>query len=260
MTDKNEKEKQTSSCCSSKKEIPIVPIAKESSCCSGENTTIKEDITKETSSCCSSKKEIPIIPITKETSCCSSNNDSTKIENSSSCCSSELALEKEQTKSNSSCCSDNSCEDPSPSLDTQKILGDGVQTYLVEGMDCGACALTIEKHLQNVSGVKEVRVNFANGKMHIRHDRDMDDIIKEVSNAGFGASLAGARKGSAPVQKAKNTTLILSGFIFSFRGLGEVLQAYHLFLLLFSMRRVSVLGVISLLKVPFMQLEVNHLI
>ncbi|GAE42368.1 heavy metal translocating P-type ATPase [Bacillus mycoides] len=211
MTDKNEKEKQTSSCCSSKKEIPIVPIAKESSCCSGENTTIKEDITKETSSCCSSKKEIPIIPITKETSCCSSNNDSTKIENSSSCCSSELALEKEQTKSNSSCCSDNSCEDPSPSLDTQKILGDGVQTYLVEGMDCGACALTIEKHLQNVSGVKEVRVNFANGKMHIRHDRDMDDIIKEVSNAGFGASLAGARKGSAPVQKAKNTTLILSG-------------------------------------------------
>ncbi|EOO77545.1 heavy metal translocating P-type ATPase [Bacillus cereus VD021] len=211
MTDKNEKEKQTSSCCSSKKEIPIVPIAKESSCCSGENTTIKEDITKETSSCCSSKKEIPIIPITKETSCCSSNNDSTKIENSSSCCSSELALEKEQTKSNSSCCSDNSCEDPSPSLDTQKILGDGVQTYLVEGMDCGACALTIEKHLQNVSGVKEVRVNFATGKMHIRHDRDMDDIIKEVSNAGFGASLAGARKGSAPVQKAKNTTLILSG-------------------------------------------------
>ncbi|HDR4422759.1 TPA: cadmium-translocating P-type ATPase [Bacillus cereus] len=204
MINKNEKEKQTSSCCSSKKEIPIVPIVKETSCCSTEKEI-------EASSCCSSKKEIPIIPITKETSCCSSNNDSIKTENSSSCCSSELALEKEQPKSKSSCCSDNSCEDPSPPIDAQKILGDGVQTYLVDGMDCGACALTIEKHLQNVSGVEEVRVNFATGKMHIRHDRDVDDIIKEVSNAGFGASLAGARRGSAPVQKAKNTTLILSG-------------------------------------------------
>ncbi|MED3078098.1 heavy metal translocating P-type ATPase [Bacillus wiedmannii] len=211
MTNKNEKEKQTSSCCSSKKEIPVVSIAKKTSCCSTENKTIKEEIPKEPSSCCSSNKEIPVVPITKETSCCSSNNDSIKTENSSSCCSSELALEKEQTTSKSSCCSDNSCEDASPTRATQKIVGDSVQTYVVDGMDCGACALTIEKHLQNVSGVEEVRVNFATGKMHIRHDRDVDDIIKEVSNAGFGASLAGARRGSAPVQKAKNTTLILSG-------------------------------------------------
>ncbi|PEO22641.1 heavy metal translocating P-type ATPase [Bacillus wiedmannii] len=211
MTNKNEKEKQTSSCCSSKKEIPVVSIAKKTSCCSTENKTIKEEIPKEPSSCCSSNKEIPVVPITKETSCCSSNNDSIKTENSSSCCSSELALEKEQTTSKSSCCSDNSCEDASPPRATQKIVGDSVQTYVVDGMDCGACALTIEKHLQNVSGVEEVRVNFATGKMHIRHDRDVDDIIKEVSNAGFGASLAGARRGSAPVQKAKNTTLILSG-------------------------------------------------
>ncbi|OUB89509.1 heavy metal translocating P-type ATPase [Bacillus wiedmannii] len=211
MTNKNEKEKQTSSCCSSKKEIPVVSIAKKTSCCSTENKTIKEEIPKEPSSCCSSNKEIPVVPITKETSCCSSNNDSIKTENSSSCCSSELALEKEQTTSKSSCCSDNSCEDASPTRATQKIVGDSVQTYVVDGMDCGVCALTIEKHLQNVSGVEEVRVNFATGKMHIRHDRDVDDIIKEVSNAGFGASLAGARRGSAPVQKAKNTTLILSG-------------------------------------------------
>ncbi|MDM5239764.1 cation-translocating P-type ATPase [Bacillus cereus] len=210
-TKKEEIKKETSSCCSSKKEVSIVPIAKETSCCSSEDET-GEKTKKETSPCCSSKKEIPITPITKETSCCSSNTDSIKTKNSSSCCSSELALEEQtNSNSNSSCCSDSSCEDPSPFLDTRKISGDGVQTYLVEGMDCGACALTIEKHLQNVSGVEEVRVNFATGKMHIRHDRDVDDIIKEVSNAGFGASLAGNRRGSAPVQKTKNTTLILSG-------------------------------------------------
>ena len=70
-------------------------------------------------------------------------------------------------------------------------------------MDCGACALTIEKHLQNVPGVEEVRVNFATGKMHIRHERDVEEIIKQVSNAGFGASLAGTRRESAPVSKSK---------------------------------------------------------
>ena len=105
------------------------------------------------------------------------------------CCSSFATPKEEVTPKASSCCSDSSCEDTLP-RDTPKITGDGVQTYLVGGMDCGACALTIEKHLQNVSGVQEVHVNFATGKMHIRHDRSADDIIKEISNAGFEAILS----------------------------------------------------------------------
>ena len=191
-----------------------MPIVKNTSCCNGETKTEKEKTTKETSSCCSSKTEIPIIPITKETSCCSSNNNSIKTE---TCCSAELALQKESMTSKSSCCSDSSCEDPSPLLNTQKISGDGVQTYLVEGMDCGACALTIEKHLHNVSGVEEVRVNFATGKMHIRHDRNVDDIIKEVSNAGFEATLAGARRGINTCFKIKKYNFDSLRIIFSFR-------------------------------------------
>ncbi|EOP98670.1 heavy metal translocating P-type ATPase [Bacillus cereus] len=216
-------QKENSSCCSSKKEIPIVPVAKKDSCCSSEKDTVKIEKTKETTSCCSSKKEIPIVPVAKKDSFCSSNTDTVKTENNSSasccgpkpekvasCCSSTSAIQKEKVTSETSCCSDSSCEAPSP-RDNQKVTGDGVQTYVVDGMDCGACALTIEKHLQNVSGVEEVRVNFATGKMQIRHNRNADDIIKEVSNAGFEASLAGTRRGAAPVSKSKNTTLILSG-------------------------------------------------
>ncbi|PFC44907.1 heavy metal translocating P-type ATPase [Bacillus thuringiensis] len=217
-------QKENSSCCSSKKEIPIVPVAtKEASCCSSDKDTVEIEKTKETNSCCSSKKEIPIVPIAKKDSCCSSNTDTAKTVNTSSasccepkpekessCCSSASAIQIEEVTSETSCCSDSSCESPSP-RDNQKVTGDGVQTYVVDGMDCGACALTIEKHLQNVSGVEEVRVNFATGKMQIRHNRNADDIIKEVSNAGFEASLAGTRRGAAPVSKSKNTTLILSG-------------------------------------------------
>ncbi|QWG81824.1 MULTISPECIES: heavy metal translocating P-type ATPase [Bacillus cereus group] len=217
-------QKGNSSCCSSKKEIPIVPVAsKEASCCSSEKDTVKIEKTKETTSCCSSKKEIPIVPVAKKDSCCSSNTDTVKTENNSSasccgpktekvssCCSSASAIQIEEVTSETSCCSDSSCEAPSP-RDSQKVTGDGVQTYVVDGMDCGACALTIEKHLQNVSGVEEVRVSFATGKMQIRHNRNANDIIKEVSNAGFEASLAGTRRGAAPVSKSKNTILILSG-------------------------------------------------
>ena len=217
-------QKEKSSCCSSKKEIPIVPVAiKEVSCCSSGKETVKIEKAKETTSCCSSKKGIPIVPIAKKDSCCSSNTDTLKTENNSStsccgpkpekvtsCCSSVSAVQQEVVTSETSCCSDSSCEAPSP-RDNQKVTGDGVQTYVVDGMDCGACALTIEKHLHNVSGVEEVRVNFATGKIQIRHNRNADDIIKEVSNVGFEASLAGTRREAAPVAKAKNTTLILSG-------------------------------------------------
>ncbi|PFW90413.1 heavy metal translocating P-type ATPase [Bacillus pseudomycoides] len=186
-------------------------------------TPIKKEVTKEISSCCSSQNQSPIVLTVKKASCCSNSTDTAKTENDSSdsccgpkpekvslCCSSFATPKEEVTPKASSCCSDSSCEDTLP-RDTPKVTGDGVQTYLVGGMDCGACALTIEKHLQNVSGVQEVHVNFATGKMHIRHDRSADDIIKEISNAGFEASLAGSRRGATPNSKSKDTTLILSG-------------------------------------------------
>ncbi|PEM41239.1 heavy metal translocating P-type ATPase [Bacillus pseudomycoides] len=208
MIDK--KEKQTS-CCQT------------SSCSDSSLTPIKKEVTKEISSCCSSQNQSPIVLTVKKASCCSNSTDTAKTENDSSdsccgpkpekvslCCSSSATPKEEVIPKASSCCSDSSCEDTLP-RDTPKVTGDGVQTYLVGGMDCGACALTIEKHLQNVSGVQEVRVNFATGKMHIRHDRSADDIIKEISNAGFEASLAGSRRGATPNSKSKDTTLILSG-------------------------------------------------
>ncbi|MED1621868.1 heavy metal translocating P-type ATPase [Bacillus pseudomycoides] len=208
MTDK--KEKQTS-CCQT------------SSYSDSSLTPIKKEVTKEISSCCSSQNQSPIVLTVKKASCCSNSTDTAKTENDSSdsccgpkpekvslCCSSFATPKEEVTPKASSCCSDSSCEDTLP-RDTPKVTGDGVQTYLVGGMDCGACALTIEKHLQNVLGVQEVHVNFATGKMHICHDRSADDIIKEISNAGFEASLAGSRRGATPNSKSKDTTLILSG-------------------------------------------------
>src|SRR5699024_1224113 len=42
-----------------------------------------------------------------------------------------------------------------------------VRTYDVEGMDCGNCAKSIEKHLNRIPAVNHVSVNFSTGKMKV---------------------------------------------------------------------------------------------
>jgi len=53
--------------------------------------------------------------------------------------------------------------------------------YNIVGLDCGHCALTLEKYLQKVEGVKECNINFSTSKLFI----DVDDnnsraIIKNI--------------------------------------------------------------------------------
>ncbi|MFP7477491.1 heavy metal translocating P-type ATPase [Terribacillus saccharophilus] len=67
------------------------------------------------------------------------------------------------------------------------------EIYLVGGMDCGACAKTIENHLRTIPEVERVEVNFSTGKMNIEHTSDKEMIIREVKKAGYTASLATKR-------------------------------------------------------------------
>ncbi|GGG70567.1 heavy metal translocating P-type ATPase [Paenibacillus radicis (ex Gao et al. 2016)] len=97
------------------------------------------------------------------------------------------------------------------------------RTYAIQGMDCGSCVLTIENHLKAVSGVKQVNVHFATGKMTVEHDNSIEEIIKEVSKAGFQASLAskGRSRETKKIKSGLNTVilsgvLLLSGFVGSY--------------------------------------------
>jgi hypothetical protein len=40
----------------------------------------------------------------------------------------------------------------------------------VEGMDCASCALTVEKTVSRVPGVRKATVNFAAGRLDAEHD------------------------------------------------------------------------------------------
>ena len=47
----------------------------------------------------------------------------------------------------------------------------------IVGLDCGHCALTLEKYLQKIDGVKECNVNFTTSKIFLDLDDDKYKII-----------------------------------------------------------------------------------
>ena len=83
------------------------------------------------------------------------------------------------------------------------VKSGNMRTFNIEGMDCGACAMTIERHMKNLSSVKEVSVNFSTGKMQIVHEMNVEEVVKEVSKAGYQASLVSNRRTSTEAIEPK---------------------------------------------------------
>nr|WP_275439949.1 heavy metal translocating P-type ATPase [Paenibacillus sp. ACRRY] len=105
------------------------------------------------------------------------------------------------------------------------------QTYVIDGMDCGACAITLEKHMLKFPEVREVNVNFSTGKMRIDHDLTNDQVKEEVSKAGFKALLSSSKHNSSEaveenLKKPIPATLysgifLLMGFVGSYSHVSE---------------------------------------
>ncbi|SFV08349.1 Cd2+/Zn2+-exporting ATPase [Alicyclobacillus macrosporangiidus] len=98
----------------------------------------------------------------------------------------------------------------------EPIVQGRTRTYLIEGMDCGACARTIENHLRKVPGVKTVAVNFSNGKMIIEHDNSVQDIVSEVAKVGYRASLMNENRPVAAESgrsRSGDALIVLSGVL-----------------------------------------------
>ena len=65
-------------------------------------------------------------------------------------------------------------------------------TLPVEGMTCGACAVTVQNRLLQERGVQDVAVNFATGKSTITIDESVTmvaDLVSAIRDAGYDCSL-----------------------------------------------------------------------
>ncbi len=87
-----------------------------------------------------------------------------------------------------------------PMLDTAVVEepasvppSDTAQKFRVDGMDCAACAKTVEKTVSSVSGVVSAEVSFGTATMLVTGDAEEADVVRAVSRAGYRAQPAGRR-------------------------------------------------------------------
>jgi len=106
------------------------------------------------------------------------------------------ALKLSPAPSKDDCCCEGACETP-----TQPLPESGNRySWVVNGMDCAACARKVENAVKQVPGVSHVQVLFATEKLLVSADNDVSKQVEAaVSKAGYTL-----RSETAPVEKASS--------------------------------------------------------
>ena len=68
-----------------------------------------------------------------------------------------------------------------------------MKQYNVTGMSCAACSARVEKAVSSVEGVSSCSVSLLTNSMGVEGTASDTAIIEAVKNAGYGASLKGAK-------------------------------------------------------------------
>ena len=110
--------------------------------------------------CCGSNK----VTKNKEENCCSSSSISENKQKASTCCNSKTTSTEAKNPVKTSCCSNEqqTIETISKTLPSGEFM-----VYRVYGMDCPACAKTIEKGVRKLKDVAEVKVNYSTAKLQV---------------------------------------------------------------------------------------------
>ncbi|MEZ2604235.1 Zn(II)/Cd(II)/Pb(II) translocating P-type ATPase ZntA [Kluyvera intermedia] len=81
------------------------------------------------------------------------------------------------------CCCDSQCATAEPTVETELAAR---YSWVINGMDCAACARKVETAARQVSGVKQAKVLFATEKLLVDADEDVRaQIEKAVTAAGY---------------------------------------------------------------------------
>lgn len=78
-----------------------------------------------------------------------------------------------------------------------------MEQYNVTGMSCAACSTRVEKAVSKVPGVTSCSVSLLTNSMGVEGTASPHDIINAVEQAGYGASLKGAKKEQVSISEAE---------------------------------------------------------
>jgi Cu+-exporting ATPase len=90
-------------------------------------------------------------------------------------------------------------------------MADARVTLPVEGMTCGACAVTVQKRLLQADGVRDAAVNYATGKATVTIDESrvkVADLVHAVRDAGYDCAKAEVTFGIEGLHYAAGVTPI----------------------------------------------------
>ena len=106
------------------------------------------------------------------------------------------ALKLSPVPSKDDCCCEGACE-----TQTQTLPESGNRySWVVNGMDCAACARKVENAVKQVPGVSHVQVLFATEKLQVSADNDVSKQVEDaVSKAGYSL-----RSEAAPAEKTSS--------------------------------------------------------
>ena len=66
-----------------------------------------------------------------------------------------------------------------------------MELYIVTGMSCAACSARVEKAVSKVPGVTSCSVSLLTNSMGVEGTASEQEIIKAVTDAGYGAAKKG---------------------------------------------------------------------
>ncbi|MBS7576884.1 MULTISPECIES: cation-translocating P-type ATPase [unclassified Enterococcus] len=162
--------------------------------------------------CCQSKVE--------ESCSCSECQSLTRAENNNdnqaNCCVEENT---EKPNTNDDCCGDDGDGTSYRLKQGKKITEHTAYHYQIAGMDCGACAMTIQKAVSTIVGVNQATVNFSTGKMRVTTDSKhiaRNEVLKRVKQLGYSATLADELNQQDPADNylSQDKIVIISTIIF----------------------------------------------
>ncbi|MBR1824049.1 MAG: heavy metal translocating P-type ATPase [Ruminococcus sp.] len=81
-----------------------------------------------------------------------------------------------------------------------------MKQFNVTGMSCAACSARVEKAVSAVEGVSSCSVSLLTNSMGVEGTASDSDIINAVKNAGYGASLKGAKTAASADEDALKDT------------------------------------------------------
>jgi Cd2+/Zn2+-exporting ATPase len=89
---------------------------------------------------------------------------------------------------------------PAPTPEPPEPVASGAgRRFRVEGMDCAACATTVQKSVAALDGVTAAQVSFGAGTLVVDGDAPAETITAAVTRAGYRAHPADRRAADGPV-------------------------------------------------------------